>query len=239
MDRMSALKDKLKADLTASMKSRDEIRTRTIRMALAAVEVEEVSGKTARELSDDEVVKVLAKEAKKRREAAEAFSGAGRTEQAQAELDEQAVLEEYLPAQLSDEELGRLVDEAVAESGAAGPQAMGQVMKVAQPEGRRTRRGWPGGAGRTGPPGSLTTLPGTSVTASGREASRVRTARRRTAPEGHRSVRQAARCGRSLADDARSGVVGRAPVSLRDDDGGAAVGRPGVEGGPSPPSSPP
>ena len=85
MDRMSALKDKLKADLTASMKSRDEVRTRTIRMALAAVNVEEVSGKTVRELSDDEILKVLAKEAKSRREAAEAFSGAGRVEQAQAE----------------------------------------------------------------------------------------------------------------------------------------------------------
>lgn len=134
MDRMSALKDKLKADLTASMKNRDEVRTRTIRMALAAVNVEEVSGKAARELSDDEIVKVLTKEAKKRREAAEAFSGAGRTEQAQAEVDEQAVLEEYLPAQLSDEELAKLVDEAVAESGASGPQAMGQVMKIVNPK---------------------------------------------------------------------------------------------------------
>ncbi|GAA3443511.1 hypothetical protein Pve01_14230 [Planomonospora venezuelensis] len=134
MDRMSALKDKLKADLTASMKSKDEIRTRTIRMALAAVNVEEVSGRTARELTDDEIVKVLTKEAKKRREAAEAFSAAGRTAQAQAEVDEQAVLDEYLPAQLSDDELGVLVDEAIAESGASGPQAMGQVMKVLNPK---------------------------------------------------------------------------------------------------------
>ncbi|MBB5961095.1 GatB/YqeY domain-containing protein [Planomonospora venezuelensis] len=131
---MSALKDKLKADLTASMKSKDEIRTRTIRMALAAVNVEEVSGRTARELTDDEIVKVLTKEAKKRREAAEAFSAAGRTAQAQAEVDEQAVLDEYLPAQLSDDELGVLVDEAIAESGASGPQAMGQVMKVLNPK---------------------------------------------------------------------------------------------------------
>ncbi|GAA2377484.1 GatB/YqeY domain-containing protein [Nonomuraea africana] len=131
---MSALKDKLKADLSASMKSRDEVRLRTIRMALAAINVEEVSGKQARELSDDEILKVLTKEAKKRREAAEAFGGAGRAEQAQAELDEQAVLEEYLPAQLSDEELGRIVDEAVAELGVSGPQAMGQVMKVVNPK---------------------------------------------------------------------------------------------------------
>ncbi|WP_433499214.1 GatB/YqeY domain-containing protein [Sphaerimonospora sp. CA-214678] len=131
---MSALKDKLKDDLTASMKARDEVRVRTIRMALAAVNVEEVSGKHARELSDDEIIKVLTREAKKRREAADAFAGAGRAEKAQGELDEQAVLEEYLPAQLSDEELGRLVDEAIAESGAAGPKAMGQVMKVLTPK---------------------------------------------------------------------------------------------------------
>jgi uncharacterized protein YqeY len=134
MEVMSAMKDKLKADLTASMKARNEIRLRTIRMALAAINVEEVAGKTVRELSDEEIVKVLAKEAKKRREAAEAFGDAGRKEQAQAELDEHAVLEEYLPAQLSDEELTRLVDEAIAESGAAGPQAMGQVMKVVNPK---------------------------------------------------------------------------------------------------------
>lgn len=134
MDRMSALKDKLRADLTASMRNRDEVRTRTLRMALAAVNVEEVSGKAARELTDDEVLKVLTKEAKKRREAAEAFTGAGRAEQAQAELDEQAVLEGYLPAQLSDEELAAIVDEAVAESGASGPQAMGQVMKLVNPK---------------------------------------------------------------------------------------------------------
>lgn len=134
MDGMSALKDKLKADLTASLKSRDEVRLRTIRMALAAVNVEEVAGKAARQLSDDEIVKVLTKEAKKRREAAEAFRGAGRTEQADAELAEQAVLEEYLPAQLSDEELRKLVDEAVAETGASDPQAMGQVMKVVNPK---------------------------------------------------------------------------------------------------------
>jgi len=115
---MSALKDKLKADLAASMKARDEVRLRTIRMALAAVNVEEVAGKEARELSDDEVIKVLTREAKKRREASEAFAGAGRAEQAQAELDEQAVLEEYLPAQLSDDELNALVDAAIAETGA-------------------------------------------------------------------------------------------------------------------------
>ncbi|MFF3667448.1 GatB/YqeY domain-containing protein [Microtetraspora malaysiensis] len=131
---MSALKDKLKADLSASMKARDEVRLRTIRMALAAINVEEVAGKEARELSDEEILKVLTREAKKRREASEAFANAGRAAQAQAELDEQAVLEEYLPAQLSDDELNRLVDEAIAESGAEGPKAMGQVMKVLNPK---------------------------------------------------------------------------------------------------------
>ena len=131
---MSGLKDKLKADLATSMKARDEVRLRTIRMALAAINVEEVAGATARELTDDEVLKVLGKEAKKRKEAAEAFAGAGRAGQAQAELDERAVLEEYLPAQLSDEEHNRLVEEAIAELGAAGPQAMGQVMKVVNPK---------------------------------------------------------------------------------------------------------
>jgi uncharacterized protein YqeY len=134
MDAMSALKEKLQADLTASLKSRDEVRLRTIRMALAAVNVEEVSGKQARQLTDDEIIKVLTKEAKKRREAAEAFGNAGRAAQAEAELAEQAVLEEYLPAQLSDEELARLVEETVAELGASGPQAMGQVMKALNPK---------------------------------------------------------------------------------------------------------
>ncbi|WP_214108706.1 GatB/YqeY domain-containing protein [Acrocarpospora catenulata] len=131
---MSALKDKLKADLAASLKARDEVRLRTVRMALAAINVEEVSGAAARELSDDEIIKVLTKEAKKRKEAAEAFAGAGRAEQAQAELDERAVLDEYLPAQLSDEELYALVDEAIAATGASGPQAMGQVMKAVTPK---------------------------------------------------------------------------------------------------------
>lgn len=131
---MSSLKDKLKADLSAAMKNRDEVRTRTIRLALAAISTEEVAGKAARELSDEEIVKVLTKEAKKRKEAAEAFAGAGREEQAQAERAEQAVLEEYLPEQLSDEELTALVDEVIAEVGAEGPKAMGQVMKALTPK---------------------------------------------------------------------------------------------------------
>lgn len=131
---MTMLKEKLQADLSVAMKARDEVRTRTLRMALTALTNEEVSGKQARELSDDEVVKVLQREAKKRREAAEAFAGAGRTEQAEAERAEGVVLAEYLPAQLDDAELSRLVAEAIAETGAAGPRAMGQVMKAVTPK---------------------------------------------------------------------------------------------------------
>ncbi|MFB4316334.1 GatB/YqeY domain-containing protein [Actinomadura sp. 21ATH] len=131
---MSALKEKLESDLSAAMKARDEVRTRTLRMALTAVKNEEVAGKKSRELSDDDVVKVLAREAKKRREAATAFEDAGRGEQARAERDEGAVLEDYLPAQLGDAELAALVADAIAATGADGPRAMGQVMKVVNPK---------------------------------------------------------------------------------------------------------
>jgi uncharacterized protein YqeY len=129
-----ALKERLQGDLTAAIKARDELRAATIRMALTAVTTEEVAGKQARTLTDDEVVVVLGREAKKRREAAEAFDGAGRVELADRERAEGEVLAGYLPAQLSDAEVGELVRAAIAESGAAGPQAMGQVMKVVQPQ---------------------------------------------------------------------------------------------------------
>ncbi|HLV75819.1 hypothetical protein FHX41_5919 [Actinomadura hallensis] len=128
------LKEKLETDLSAAIKARDEVRARTLRMALTAVKNEEVAGKRSRELSDDDVVKVLTREAKKRREAAAAFADAGRDEQAKAERDEGAVLEEYLPAQLSDEELSALVADAIAATGASGPRAMGQVMKAVNPK---------------------------------------------------------------------------------------------------------
>ncbi|HEY8478325.1 MAG TPA: GatB/YqeY domain-containing protein [Spirillospora sp.] len=128
------LKEKLETDLSAAIKARDEVRARTLRMALTAVKNEEVAGKRSRELSDDDVLKVLAKEAKKRREAADAYVKAGREDQARAERDEGAVLAEYLPAQLSDEELSALVADAIAETGASGPRAMGQVMKVVTPK---------------------------------------------------------------------------------------------------------
>jgi uncharacterized protein len=131
---MAELKDRLRTDLTTAMKARDTVRTRTLRSALTAVSTAEVAGRTSRELSDDEVIKVLAREAKRRREAADAFDAAGRAEQASAERAEGDVLDAYLPAQLGDDELAAIVAAGIAESGAAGPRAMGQVMKVVTPE---------------------------------------------------------------------------------------------------------
>ena len=128
---MSTLKEQLKTDLTTAMRERDQVRAGSIRMALTAVTNEEVSGREHRELSDDDVLKVLAKEAKKRREAAEAYTGAGRTELASKEEAELAVLEGYLPKQLGDDELEAIVREAVASSGASGMPQMGLAMKAA------------------------------------------------------------------------------------------------------------
>jgi len=130
---MTGLKDRLQADLTTAMRARDELRSATLRMVLTAVKTEEVSGKSARELDDAEVVTVLTREAKKRREAAEAFADGGRPERAERERAEEEVIASYLPAQLSDDEVRELVAAAVAETGAAGPQAMGQVMKAVTP----------------------------------------------------------------------------------------------------------
>ncbi|MFE7132665.1 GatB/YqeY domain-containing protein [Streptomyces sp. NPDC057638] len=134
---MTTLKSQLHADLTEAIKARDELRSSTLRLTLAAVSKEEVSGTTARELSDDEVRKVIAREAKKRREAAEAFDKGGRAEQAERERAEGVVLDAYLPRQLTDDELDVIVTEAVAEAragGAEGPRAMGAVMKIVNPK---------------------------------------------------------------------------------------------------------
>ena len=133
---MTSLKDQMQADLTSAMKSEDELTKATLRMALAAVTNAEVSGKQARQLSDDEVVGVLAGEAKKRREAAQSYDDAGAPERAARERAELGVLERYLPQQLSDEELDAMVADAVeqaAAGGQTGPAAMGAVMKVLQP----------------------------------------------------------------------------------------------------------
>src|SRR6516162_2795085 len=130
---MAAMKDRLRDDLTAAMKARDQVRTRTLRMALTSVSREEVAGSSARELTDQEVIGVLTREAKRRREAAEAFAAAGRDDQAAAERAEGAVLDAYLPAQLSDEELAAMVADVIDETGASGMAAMGQVMRALTP----------------------------------------------------------------------------------------------------------
>ena len=129
----STLKATLQSDLTESIRSRDAVRSATLRMALAAVTTEEVSGKVARELTDDDVLKVVAKEAKKRKEAATAYVDAARPELAAKEEAELAILEGYLPAQLDDAELEALVAQAVAETGATGMPQIGLVMKAVQP----------------------------------------------------------------------------------------------------------
>jgi uncharacterized protein YqeY len=131
---MGQLKDRLHADLTAAMKAQDELTRATLRMVLTALTNEEVAGASARELSDDEELKIVAREAKKRREAAEAFQTGGAGDRAERELAEERVIAAYLPQQLSDEELAALVQDAVRETGASGPQAMGQVMKAVGPK---------------------------------------------------------------------------------------------------------
>jgi uncharacterized protein len=130
---MPTLKDQLRSDFTTAMKARDETRTRTLRMALTSISNEEVAGSAARNLTDDEVIRILTREAKRRREAAAAFADAGRGDQAAAERAEEQVLAGYLPAQLDDDELAAMVTAAIAETGAAGPAGIGQVMKVVTP----------------------------------------------------------------------------------------------------------
>ena len=130
---MSTLEQRLHDDLTAAIRGREEVTAATLRMALTAVKNEAVSGTEARELSDADVVAVLGREAKKRREAATAYDDANRPELAERERAELAVLEGYLPAQLGDDELAALVAEAIAETGADSPKQMGQVMKVLTP----------------------------------------------------------------------------------------------------------
>ncbi|HXH80067.1 GatB/YqeY domain-containing protein [Nocardioides sp.] len=133
---MSALKDRLRADLTTAIKSRDEIRSSTLRMVLTAITNAEVAGKEARELTDDDIIGVLSSEAKKRREAAVAFGEGGRVEMAAKEVAEGEVLADYLPAQLSESEVAEIVSTAIEQTGAAdeGMRAMGKVMGVVTPQ---------------------------------------------------------------------------------------------------------
>ena len=133
---MSALKDRLRTDLTTAIKARDEVTSSTLRMVLTAVTNAEVAGKEARELTDEDVLGVLSSEGKKRREAAEAFDAADRKEQADKERAEAAVIAGYLPEQLSADEIRALVADAIAETGAAeqGMRGMGTVMGVLTPK---------------------------------------------------------------------------------------------------------
>jgi uncharacterized protein len=131
---VAELKQRLRSDLNDAMRNRDQVRMRTLRSALTAITNEEVSGSSSRELTDDEVIRVLTKEAKKRKEAAEAFGAAGRESQAAEESAEGDVLAAYLPAQLSDDELAALVASAIAETGASGRSGIGPVMKTVTPQ---------------------------------------------------------------------------------------------------------
>jgi uncharacterized protein YqeY len=128
------LKETLQSDLTEAIRSRDELTSGTIRMVLTAITNEEVSGKSARVLEDAEIITVLSREAKKRREAAEAFADAGRADRAAQEKSEGEVIARYLPAQLSEDEIKKLITDAIAQTGASGLAGMGQVMKLISPQ---------------------------------------------------------------------------------------------------------
>jgi uncharacterized protein YqeY len=125
-----SIKETLQADLTEAIRGRNEIISGTIRMVLTAITNEEVSGKEARVLTDAEIITVLSREAKKRREAAEAFADAGRTDKAALEKSEGEVIAKYLPEQMSEDEIKKLIDAAIAQTGASGPADMGKVMGV-------------------------------------------------------------------------------------------------------------
>ena len=123
-----SLKQKLQSDLNEAIKSRNTVSAETIRMILAAITNEEVAGKEKKELSDAEVITVLTREAKKRREAAEAFDNGGRADRAAAERAEGEVIAGYLPEQLSEDDIKKLIAETIAAVGATGPSDMGKVM---------------------------------------------------------------------------------------------------------------
>ena len=129
-----SIKETLRTDLTEAIRGRNEITSSTIRMVLTAITNEEVAGKEARVLSDDEVIVVLSREAKKRREAADAFRDAGHADRSERETNEGKVITEYLPEQLSEDEVKKIIADAIAETGATGPAGMGLVMKAIQPK---------------------------------------------------------------------------------------------------------
>jgi len=129
-----SIKEQLKKDLTEAIRGRDEITSGTIRMVLTAITNEEVAGKEARVLSDEEVIIVLSREGKKRREAAEAFENAGRADKAALEKSEGEVIAKYLPAQLSEADIAAIIADAIASTGAQGPGDMGKVMGAVKPK---------------------------------------------------------------------------------------------------------
>lgn len=129
-----SIKETLKNDLTEAIRSSDKLVSGTIRMVLTAITNEEVAGKEARVLSNDEIITVLSREAKKRREASDEFAKAGRDEKAAEEKAEGEVIARYLPAQLSEDDIKKLIEAAVASTGAAGPADMGKVMGAIKPQ---------------------------------------------------------------------------------------------------------
>ena len=129
-----SIKEQLKKDLTEAIRGRNEITSGTIRMVLTAITNEEVAGKEARVLSDEEVITVLSREGKKRREAAEAFENAGRADKAALEKSEGEVIAKYLPAQLSEADIAAIIADAIASTGAQGPGDMGKVMGAVKPK---------------------------------------------------------------------------------------------------------
>jgi len=130
----TVLADDLQSDLTAAMKERDELVVRVLRSAIAAVKEARVAGPEARDLTDDDVRAAVAREAKKREEAATAFADAGRAEQAEQERAEGEVLARYLPTPLTEDEVVAIVERVLAEGGFDSPQAMGPAMKGVQAE---------------------------------------------------------------------------------------------------------
>ena len=128
------LKETLRSDLTEAIRSRDELKSGTIRMVLTAITNEEVSGKEARTLNDAQIITVLSREAKKRREAAEAFTIGGRADRAERETLEGEIIASYLPAALSEDEIKSIIAQAIVETGGSGPAGMGQVMKIVAPK---------------------------------------------------------------------------------------------------------
>ena len=128
------LKEKLQADLTDAIRARDEVKSGTVRMLLTAITNEEVAGKTAKVLTDPEIITVLSRESKKRREAVDAYTEAKREDLANKEKAEGVIIAQYLPEQLSETEIKKMIADAIAETNAAGPAGMGLVMKVLQPK---------------------------------------------------------------------------------------------------------